>query len=141
MLIITASVSLFSSCRKEGHNDDTCKTDMSHIAGTYKLTALEYKASASGSGQDFLQFLDDCEKDDVLVLHANGAYNYNDMGKVCTPDGSGTGTWSVSDNHLLTSDNSMLKGIVSSFDCKVLVYYVSGVYTTGDTLTYTMTRQ
>src|SRR5689334_12546205 len=91
MFFIAVCAGLLSSCHKTG--DNTCKTDMAHLAGSYKLTAVQYKVTASAQGQDFFGTMDDCEKDDLLVLHANGTYDYNDIGLVCTPSGSGKGSW------------------------------------------------
>ena len=105
------------------------------------MTALQYKLNATASEQNFLNSLDDCEKDDLLVLHANGTYDYNDIGIVCTPGNSSHGTWSVLGNQITSSDTDMLVGTISNFDCKSLVYYVSNVYTAGDQLTYTLTKQ
>jgi hypothetical protein len=141
MLFIAISIGLFSSCKKETGTNNACKADMPHIAGSYKLTGLKYKLNTTASEQNFLDLLDDCEKDDVLALHADGTYDYNDIGLVCAPGGSNNGSWSITGNRITTSDSDFPEGIISSFDCKSLVYYVNDIYTAGDKLTFTLTRQ
>jgi hypothetical protein len=132
----------FFSCTKENsHNGNTngCSISMSSIAGTYKLTALTYKAGSSDPEVDYLAFMDDCEKDDLTTLNSNGNYNYNDAGTQCSPDGASTGTWSLKGNQM-TSDGIM-GGTISSFDCKTLVFYVADIYKAGDKLVFTMKKQ
>ncbi len=141
VFFITAGIGIFSSCQKEAGNNDTCKIDMQHIAGDYKLTALTYKSNANGVEVNFFDFLNDCEKDDILGLHENGSFNFNDVGMVCSPNGSGSGTWSVNGNQLTSSDGNILEGTISTFDCKSLVYYANDLSTPGDKLTFTLTRQ
>jgi hypothetical protein len=134
-----AAVCIFS-CKK---NNDTpaCAADMSHIAGTYKLTALQYQPSSSAAAQDYYAYLDDCQKDDLLVLNANGSYDYKDMGTVCTPSGSEQGSWQIKNNQLIATGTELNTGTISSYDCKTLVYYASDVVKSGDKMTFTMTRQ
>jgi hypothetical protein len=133
----------FFSCTKEnshnGNNTNGCSISMASVAGTYKLTALTYKAGSSDPEVDYLAFMDDCEKDDLTTLNANGTYNYNDAGTKCSPDGTNTGTWSLKGNQL-TSDGS-IGGTISSFDCKKLVFYVADIYKSADKLVFTMVKQ
>jgi Lipocalin-like domain len=141
ILFLITIVTLSTNCRKESSSDNGCKTDMQHIAGNYKLSGLKYKANASGAEQDFLDQLDDCEKDDLIVLHANGSYEHKDVGLICSPENSMSGTWGIQGNHITSSDAGFLEGTITNFDCKLLVYYVSDIYTTGDKLTFTLTKQ
>ena len=51
----------------------TCNKDMAGIAGSYRITAIGYKASAGAAERDVLAtYLDACERDDISVLNANG---------------------------------------------------------------------
>jgi Lipocalin-like domain len=131
------------SCQKESsHNSNEtngCSISMSSVAGTYKVTALTYKAASSEPEVDYLAFMDDCEKDDLTTLNPNGTYKYNDAGVKCSPDETGTGTWSLQGNKMI-SDGS-IGGTISSFDCKKLVLYVENLNQTGDKLVFTMMKQ
>ncbi len=136
--IAILSVFLLSACKKDPVEQD-CQRTLAGISGSYKLTSLQYKMNASATPVDYLAFMDACEKDDVIVLKANGTYDYNDVGTVCTPSGTDNGVWSVAGN-VITSDG-MVNGVIESFDCQKLVCYIEDVYTTGDRLTMTITRQ
>jgi hypothetical protein len=128
----------FSSCQKERGNDN-CETTMGNIAGSYKLVSLKYKASANSPEQDYTVFFDDCEKDDIIKLMANGTYEHVDAGIICSPDGNYSGTWSLSGN-TLTSDGD-IGGEVQSFDCSKLVTVVKDMNMPGDRLTFTLQKQ
>jgi hypothetical protein len=132
---------LLFSCKKNKGTDDSCPADASHIAGTYKLTALQYQMTASSTAQNYLTLVDDCQKDDLLVLKADGTYDYQDLGAVCTPPGSGQGKWSIQGTRFITDAGDFPEGVVATFDCKSLVYYVSNIYVTGDKMTFTLTKQ
>ena len=140
VLAIVGAALLFS-CKKNKGTDDTCPADASHIAGTYKLTALQYQMTASSSAQNYLIWLDDCQKDDLLVLKPDGTYDYQDRGTVCTPSGSSQGKWSIEGTHFKTDEGDFPEGVVASFDCKSFVYYVSNIYVNGDKMTFTLTKQ
>ena len=125
------------SCQKEVKND--CATNMQNLAGTYKLTALKYKANASANEQDYLVYKDDCEKDDLIVLKSDGTFDYQDAGTSCTPNQNDHGNWLLTGN-TITSDG-MLDGIITSFDCKTLVLYSPDIFVGGDKMIFTMTKQ
>ena len=137
-LTIIGLTLLMASCKKDKPAED-CSVSTSNLSGTYKLTALKYKASAAMPEQDYMLFMDDCEKDDLIKLNSNGTYNYTDAGVECSPSGSGNGTWSVNGNSL--QSDGLLTGTISSYNCRDLVYYLENTYTAGDRLTFTMTRQ
>lgn len=141
-VFITLTIASFTGCKKEDTTGNGCKTDMQHISGTYKLTAVKYKPANTAKEEDYLKFVEDCEKDDLLVLNANGTFNYTDTGITCNPDGSNNGTWSVKDNMITTSeDNFIDHSIISSFDCRQLVLYQDDVITKGDRMIFTITKQ
>jgi hypothetical protein len=138
ILVIGIAGITVSSCQKE-RTESGCDTTMNNIAGTYKLTSLKYKASASSPEQDYMLFFDACEKDDLIKLNANGTYEYKDAGTVCTPDGNDNGTWSLTNNQLYS--DGMLGGEVESFDCKKLVTVLKDLNVNGDRITFTMEKQ
>ncbi len=141
-LIALVSGSILYSCKKEEskpNNNNSCEVNVANLAGNYKVTALQYKASANATPVDYLAPMEDCEKDDILTLKTDGTYIYTDAGIVCKPDGNQQGTWKL-EGKTLTSDG-ILRGTVSSYDCKTLVYYVENSLATGDKFTFTLTRQ
>jgi len=138
-LITMAAGSLFFSCKKEDSKPAGCSIDMTSLAGSYKLTALQYRADASAAPVDYLQFMDDCEKDNIIVLKDDGTYVTNDLGTVCTPSEDARGTWLVKGT-TLTSDG-VLNGTIDSYDCKTMVYYTDNSIKPGDRLTFTMVKQ
>ncbi len=137
-MALTAGM-IFFSCRKEKSDASGCSISMAGLSGSYKLTALQYKPSATAAPLDYLATMEACEKDDILILQSNGTYNYNDAGTICTPNGTDHGTWSLS-GKTLTSDGK-LNGTIASYDCKTLVYYVENALVAGDRLTFTMVKQ
>jgi hypothetical protein len=137
MLLVTTVG--FVSCKKDKDVPAACEFTQNSLAGTYQLTALKYRSSPSAAEVDYLTFMEVCERDDRIRLNNNGTYNYTDEGFVCSPTRSEDGTWSVTGNQL--ESDGLLTGTIISYDCKVLTYCVEGVYTDGDRLTFTMTKQ
>lgn len=138
-LIATALVSIFFSCKKEKSSTSECSISMTGISGSYKLTALQYKPDANSAPLDYFSYMDDCEKDDIITLNSNGAYNYNDAGTVCTPQEDLNGTWVLNGNTLVS--DGIFNGTISSYDCKTLVFYTENSIVKGDRLTFTMMKQ
>jgi hypothetical protein len=120
------------SCKKEDSAPIICTTNMTSIAGSYKTTAIRYKANSLAPEQDFFVILDDCEKDDLIKLNANGTANYQDAGNTCSPNGSYLSTWSLSGNTIIIDG---MQGVIQFFDCKKLVISASGVFAPGDYFT------
>lgn len=138
MLIVIAGTVLFA-CKKEKDNTPGCPITTAGISGVYKLKALQYKSSTNAASQDYFALLDDCEKDDVINLKSDGTYKEEDAGTVCSPSNSSEGVWQIH-GKTLTSDG-FANGTVSSFDCKILIFYVDNAVKQGDRLTYTMEKQ
>jgi hypothetical protein len=142
VLFIFIAAGVFASCKKESSSDDGCKTDMPHVAGTYKLTAVKYKMSSTTAEQGYLPFMEACETDNLIALNANGTYTFSDVGEKCTPDESSTGTWSIAGSTILCKESDILdQGIISAFDCKQLVLYRDDIIVKGDRMTLTLTKQ
>lgn len=127
------------SCKKDKPAAPDCSISLNGLAGSYKLTKLEYKLTPTAPVQDFFQLMPDCEKDDVVTLKNNGTYTYADAGTVCNPNGNNGGNWSVNGN-VINSDGT-INGTISSYDCKTLVFYATGINLPGDKYTFTMVKQ
>jgi len=130
---------IFFSCKKEESSTSKCAISMAGLSGSYKLTALQYRSGATATPMDYLPYIDDCEKDDLVTLKSNGTYDSNDEGTVCTPEKELNGSWQVKGN-VLTSDG-IFNGTITSYDCKTLVFYIDNSMVAGDRLTFTMVKQ
>lgn len=138
ILSLTVLITTIMSCKKKDGTPDTCINDITTIAGSYKTTAIKYKASSSAIEQDFFARLDACEKDDIFKLNTNGTADYQDAGLVCTPNGSYSSTWSLNGT-TITIDGTT--GTIQLFDCKKLVVSASGALVPGDIFNVTYEKQ
>ena len=138
LLTLLLGTAVFISCNKD--KDEECKLSQSAAAGTYRVTAVRYKASASASEVDYYNtvFTQTCERDDTYTLNANGTFTFNDAGTKCSPPNDYTGTWSLSGNTIVIDGDS---GNVDSFNCTTMVVSASNLLTTGDKIIITYTRQ
>ena len=127
-----------SSCKDDP--DPVCKTDATSIAGSYRITAVIYRASPTTPEENYYNifFPDACQRDDVYTFQTNGTYQLKDAGAVCSPSGDDNGTWSVNGNNMVVDGDP--SGI-ESFDCKTLVISSSDLLVTGDKLKLTLVRQ
>jgi len=124
IVLAFGAVALLSSCKKDSTSNNCDKT-MANLAGTYSIVKLE----ASFAGGPFTDVttseLELCQRDDKLILNANGTLSYSDTGTKCDPDGSDTGTWSVSSGGKMTISGTGSTDVsdadISSFDCTTLV--------------------
>lgn len=135
-LLLSAFVVLYCSCKKD--DSSNCKTDTASVAGSYKITSMKYKQTPSSAEIDFLAALDDCEKDDLAILNANGTFSVQDAGTACVPTTAYSSTWSLSGN-TITIDGEA--GTVESFDCNLLVISGTGLFVAGDKMTVTYDKQ
>lgn len=129
------TVLFFSACKKE--EDSNCTTDVASLSGTYKVVAATYSAPGFPNTNLYTS-LEACEKDDLQILNANGTFTYQDAGTACSPNGTYSGTWSLSGS-TITLEGEV--GTIQSFDCDRLVIYASPGYITGDKLTTTLEKQ
>jgi hypothetical protein len=137
--LVCSSAILFS-CKKDPVTPaPDCSINQTNLSGAYKLTAITYQRNATAPVVNYFDFMDACEKDDIITLKSNGTYQYNDAGTVCDPNGSNDGTWSVTGNSI-NSDGS-INGTITSYDCKTLVYYAANINLPGDKYTFTMVKQ
>ena len=135
-ILVVFLIPILFSCKK----DKTCNQDMAGIAGTYKVTAVGYKANASAQEEDRYNyfFSDACERDDLFAFHANGTFTFTDAGVKCVPPGDYSGTWSLNGS-TMTIDGDL--ATIQSFNCSALVITGTGVLTPGDQIRVTYTRQ
>jgi len=124
---------LFFSCKKE---KASCDLSSTNIVGSYKATAVTYKATPSSTPVDIFALTDACEKDNIIILSANGTFTYQDAGVKCDPTSDDTGTWSLN-NNVLTADGE--PGVVTSFDCSTMVLTFTD--SDGSVTTETLAKQ
>ncbi|MEO5563837.1 MAG: lipocalin family protein [Chitinophagaceae bacterium] len=140
-MIFFISFFILVSCQKEKKHEDpnTCTLKKSSLAGTYVLTSVTYKATPTSPEQDFMFFMEPCEKDDLFTINANGTYTYSDIATKCSPDGTESGNWSLNGNTIISDGE--IAGTIEKFDCKSLVLYDTDVDLPGDRITTTITRK
>lgn len=138
-LIALVSVSLFASCKKEEDKPTGCLINTANIAGSYKLGGMEYAAGGNVPPIDFMTFIDDCEKDDLLIFVNNGILRHEDKGTRCEESDNEEGTWKLEGNSLRLDGESV--GAITSFDCKTMVYAVDNFLKQGDKMTITYIKQ
>ena len=138
LFLFAATFSLiFSSCSKD--DADSCKTDMAHIAGNYKVSTVTYQTSSSATPQNVLNdLLEACERDDILTINANGTGVSNDAGTKCSPEGTYNFDWSLNGN-TITIDGE--DAHINSFDCQKLLLHYTNLLAAGDILAITYTKQ
>lgn len=126
------------SCKK--NTDQTCNLDTASVAGSYKVTAVRYKATATSPETDYYSqfFPDACERDDIITLNTNGSATFTDAGVKCSPPGDDVSTWSLSGN-TITIDGGPAN--VDSFNCSSITVSEADVFTAGDKLILVLTRQ
>jgi hypothetical protein len=86
------AISSFSACTKTTKN--YTKED---LIGTYTIISIRGTAN-SGPEQDLTNiYLDDCQRDDLMVLKSDLSLQVVDAGTTCVPSSNdNTGDWSVS---------------------------------------------
>src|SRR5258705_6076653 len=126
------------SCKKS--TDKTCNLDTASVAGSYKVTAVRYKATATSSETDYYSqfFPDACERDDIITLNANGSATFTDAGIKCSHPGDDVSTSSPSGN-TITIDGGPAH--VDSFNCNSITISEADVFAAGDKLIIVLTRQ
>ena len=96
---------------------------MAEIAGRYKITKLESVSYNTGAAQDITSTLTNCELLSIYNFNAGGTATYTEL-TGC--NGSGSGTWNVSETGLYTSfttggGNRISLTSILSWDCISLV--------------------
>jgi hypothetical protein len=105
------------SCKKQTEDDGDCDITVATVAGKYKLISCKYVNGAVET--DAINDLyDACELDDINELKADKTFVYSDLGTICSPSGSETGTWDISGMTLILNSGF---SVIESFNCKDLV--------------------
>lgn len=143
VLFIAIAIGCFSvvisSCKKSSNGGNPCSITMANLAGTYSL--LKAEQYFGGVFIDGTGFLAACQKDDHIVLNANGTASYQDLGTACSPPNDATGTWALSGNVISAPSLGPppgLNGTVSSYDCTKLV--ILDTTSGGDIYRITLTK-
>lgn len=124
-------------CKKD--KDQNCDLSNERLVGTYKLTAINYKAAGSTTSTNvFLLFTEACERDDLYVFNSNNTFEYVDAGSVCSPAGHFNSSWSLSGNTLIFDGESFT---VATFDCTTMSVKISDPTSPGDEYTFSYARQ
>ncbi|MEP7165927.1 MAG: hypothetical protein ABI741_14590 [Ferruginibacter sp.] len=134
-IILSVSVIAFGllSCKK----DKSCDLNGSSFAGTYKVTALKYKADATTPEVDEYALLSACEKDDLVIFNTNNTVTFQDAGTVCVPPGDDTGIWSLIGSSLNLDGDTYT---VAYFDCNSAALTLAGT-AAGELTTISLARQ
>ena len=117
-ILITTCV---ASCKK--NHVDTCLINLAQIAGSYKLTKLETVSYSTGAASDITSSLSSCDLLSIYNFRADGTATYTELANC---NGSGSGTWSLSETELFTyfttgSGNRINLTSIVSWDCANLV--------------------
>lgn len=129
-------LALAVSCKKD--KDKDCSFSEANLVGSYKITALKYKASASATEVDEFALFSACEKDDIITFNSNHTMTYTDAGTVCTPAGNDTGVWAYINSNTINVDGDV--STIAAFDCSGMTVTISGT-TAGELTTITLARQ
>lgn len=101
LLVLTlVAVSSFSACTK------TIKSyTKEELIGTYTIISIT-GTSNNGPVQNIIDlFLDDCQKDDLMVLKSDYSLQIVDAGTTCVPSSNNnTGDWGVTGNTFYWND-------------------------------------
>lgn len=134
MALACLSALLFAGCKKT----DTCNLTEESLVGTYRLTALTYRQSPSGTEQDLYNTIYDCERDNVFIFNADRTFNFQDVGILCIPPLNDASTWSLIGTTLEFGGEV---NNVTSFDCNNMITTTSDYNFPGDVLRATYIRQ
>jgi len=107
VLLAISFVSLvFVSCKKDNDEPNDVTPTVQNVSGSYKMAKVTTKASGGAEQDVTTMFFDACERDDVYKFNTNLTYNYQDVGTVCSPDGSFDGTWDLLNTTTIDIDGS-----------------------------------
>lgn len=131
---------LLTSCQKDVEEaPPSCQQTVAGLSGTYKISAMKYRASSSSPEQDWLPLMPVCERDNTILLFADGTYSELDLETVCSPSSSESGTWSLSGTTIISDGE--IAGRIESYDCQKLVVSTPDVIIPGDKVILTLQKQ
>ena len=141
-LPLALMVAGFLSCKKSENNNNNCVLNATTIAGTYQIIAITYQSSPGAPATDQFSNLPGCEKDDNIVLDADGSLSFVDAGINCgiPPEPGSASSWTLENNNTILKFGDQQFSI-KSFDCKQLVIVESNAVINGDSRTTTIEKQ
>lgn len=143
MFVSSVLLCILFSCKKQDNTKTNCDKTVASIAGNYSIIKLE--VGTNGTFMDITNQLESCQLDDKLSLQQDGVSVYHDLGTVCSPPGTNTGSWSISSSGKMTiNSNGTAEDIstadITSFDCSTLVLTGSDPRSPGDQFRLTMKK-
>ena len=134
--LVLLATATFSACKKD-KNDDGLAVTKENLAATYTLASVKYKVTGS-SEKDVTSdpnYVEQCTKDDQMILKSDLTYEVKDAGTQCSPSSAETGTWTLTGSKIaIGSDETTIKSLTKSTLVTEDSYTQSGV-----TLTWTTT--
>jgi hypothetical protein len=91
LALLIISLATFSSCKKD---KDAPAISIQSISGSYKLGAWTYQENQMPP-DDLIQYMDDCEKDDIINFKTDKTFTNTDAGVQCMPPGGYNGDWDL----------------------------------------------
>ena len=114
LAFLIISLAGLSSCKKD---KDQPAISIESISGSYKIAAWTYQY-AQLPEEDLIQYMEDCEKDDILNFKNDKSFTNTDAGVQCTPPGSHVGNWDLPSSNKIILDGEDY--VLNSFDGKSL---------------------
>ena len=111
LALLIISLATFSSCKKD--KDDAPAISIQTISGSYKMSAWTYQEGQLPP-EDIIQYMDDCEKDDILNFKTDKTFTNTDAGVQCVPPGSYAGDWDLPSTTKIILDGE--EHTIDSFD-------------------------
>jgi hypothetical protein len=133
LALLIVSLATFSSCKKD--KDDASSISIQSISGSYKLGAWTYQLNQMPV-EDMIQYMDDCEKDDLFTFKNDKSFTYADAGVQCAPAGDYDGDWNLPSSTKIIIDGEEFQ--LDSFDGTTLKISRSETIS-GDTEVYRTT--
>src|SRR5688572_26341990 len=88
---------LSTSCKKD--KDDLMIPTEATLRGNYKLTMYtENGVNVFNNPNESLNYYEECERDDIHILRANGIFDYIDLSLLCSGSNNWSSTWSLTSN-------------------------------------------
>lgn len=141
----TLSMLLLSSCDKDDDDDDNVEPSLTveSLAGNYRLMKVLGKTNIIPETEITNDYLEPCERDDIITLNANSTYDYKDEGTECSPPGDTTGAWALTNDKIIIG---LLEFTVTKWDGRELhgttteTIEISPGVTQEATITFQFTR-
>jgi hypothetical protein len=136
-LLLFASAT-FTACKKD--KDESLAVTKENLVATYTVASIKMK---SGSTEKDVtndpNYVEQCEKDDQMILNADMTLEIKDAGTQCSPTSADTGSWSVDGNKLIIDgDENNIKSLSKNSLVLEESWTISGVTMT---ITTTLNRK